>query len=150
MAQKRKKKRIGKFRGTRSCGTGNTKNKRGKGCKGGWGRAGMHKHRFSYATAYEREWMKHGGRHGFSNPTAKEQPAINLYEIDALAKKGKIKGKFEFEGKILGTGSLSVPLEISAYLATERALERIKKAGGKFIQLAQKTQSKEAPEKAGE
>ncbi|MFH1306449.1 MAG: uL15m family ribosomal protein [Candidatus Micrarchaeota archaeon] len=138
MAGNRKRKRIHKFRGTRSCGTGNTKNKRGSGCKGGVGRAGFHKHRFTYVTKYEREFMRHGGRFGFHNPTTKEVDAINLYEINNMLKKGKITDKFEFNGKILGTGEISKAVEITAISATKKAIARIEKAGGKFVQLAKK------------
>ena len=143
---KRKGKRNRKFLGSSSHGKGNAKNKRGKGCKGGWGRAGMHKHRFSYVTTYEREFMRHGGRFGFSNPTKREVKTINLYEIDNMAKKGEIKGKFEFIGKILGCGSLSSPLEISACSASKRAVERIEKTGGKFVLLKPEVQDKKLHE----
>jgi large subunit ribosomal protein L15 len=135
MAEKRKTRRSRKYLGTRSHGKGNAKNRRGSGSKGGWGRAGMHKHRFSYATTHERDWVKYGGRRGFHNPTTIEVDTINLYEIENKIKSGKISGKFEFKGKILGCGMLSAPVEISAYSASERAIERIKKAGGKFISL---------------
>lgn len=43
----RKRKRKNKLRGSRTFGTGNTKHKRGSGCKGGKGRAGSHKHKYS-------------------------------------------------------------------------------------------------------
>lgn len=135
MSEKRKTRRSRKFHGSRTHGKGNAKNRRGSGSKGGWGRAGMHKHRFSYATTHERDWVKYGGRRGFHNPTAVEIKTINIYEIENKAKSGKISGKFEFEGKILGCGTLSFPLQVSAYSATSRAIERIEKAGGKFTPL---------------
>ncbi|MBI2530264.1 MAG: uL15 family ribosomal protein [Candidatus Diapherotrites archaeon] len=43
----RKRKRKNKLRGSRTFGTGNTKHKRGSGCRGGKGRAGSHKHKYS-------------------------------------------------------------------------------------------------------
>ncbi|MEM4348131.1 MAG: uL15m family ribosomal protein [Candidatus Anstonellaceae archaeon] len=132
----RQRKRSRKFLGSRSHGKGNAKNKRGKGNKGGWGRAGMHKHRFSYVTVYERDWMEHGSRFGFvnHNPSPK-LPTINLYEIDQLAQKGQLQKKddklyFEFEGKILGTGAISVPVHVKAVAFSRLASEKIKKAGG--------------------
>ena len=90
MMDKRKGKKNRKYLGTRSHGKGNAKNRRGKGSKGGWGRAGMHKHRFTYATVYEKEWVMYGGRHGFSNPNRKEIATINLYDIESKAQKGKV------------------------------------------------------------
>jgi large subunit ribosomal protein L15 len=138
MIQKRKQRRNRKYLGSRSHGTGNVKNKRGSGSRGGVGRAGMHKHKFSFATTYDREWMAHGGRRGFANPTHKKIAAINIYEIQNMAQKGKLgKGalKLSFCGKILGTGELTHAVEVSAFYATKSAIARIEKAGGKFISL---------------
>ena len=155
MVEKRKGKRNRKFLGTRNHGKGNAKNCRGKGGKGGWGRAGMHKHRFSYITTYERDWMTYGGRKGFVPPTQKKTAAVNLYDIDNLAKAGKLPSKdgqllFEFDGKILGSGSLSQGVHIIAIGASEKAVERIAKAGGKFESVAPKQEPKEkAPLKEG-
>ncbi len=135
----RKGKRNRKFNGSRNHGKGNTKNRRGKGGKGGWGRAGMHKHRFSYITRYERHWMRHGGRHGFSNQNAtKVMPTINLYEIDQLARAGKIEtreGKlaFDFKGKVLGSGSITVPITVRALAFSEKAKEKLKACGGSAV-----------------
>jgi len=133
---KRKRKRINKYRGSRHCGTGNVKNKRGSGSRGGVGRAGMHKHKFSYATTYERDWVKHGGRFGFVNPTSKEIDTINLYEIDKMIKSNKIqKNKFEFRGKILGCGQIeNVPqnFEIVADYISRKAKEKLEKLNIKF------------------
>ena len=138
MAEKRKGKRSRQFLGTRNHGKGNAKNRRGKGSKGGWGRAGMHKHRFTYATVYEKEWVRFGGRHGFSSPNRKDVAIINLFEIESNAQKGKLAKKdgmltFEFDGKILGSGELSQPVVVTARGASQKAVERIQKAGGKFI-----------------
>jgi large subunit ribosomal protein L15 len=135
----RKGKRNRKFNGTRNHGKGNAKNRRGKGGKGGWGRAGTHKHRFTYMTVYERHWMSHGGRYGFANQNAgTELPVINLYEIDQLARGGKVEKKdgkltFDFEGKVLGTGSITVPIVVRALAFSEKAKEKLKACGGSAI-----------------
>ena len=154
----RKGKRNRKFNGTRNHGKGNAKNRRGKGGKGGWGRAGTHKHRFTYITRYERHWMSHGGRYGFANQNAgAELPVMNLYEIDQLVQKGKIEkseGKltFDFEGKVLGTGSISVPITVRALAFSEKAMAKLKAAGGSAIMPEPKaepaaTEAKAAPAK---
>jgi large subunit ribosomal protein L15 len=133
---KRKRKKINKYRGSRHCGTGNVKNKRGSGCRGGVGRGGIHKHKFSYATTYEPEWVKHGSRFGFYNPTRKEIKTLNLFEINNMLKKGEIKNNvFEFKGKILGTGEIENPpsnFQIIAQSFSKKAAERLKKANIKF------------------
>jgi len=144
---KRQGKRNRKFMGSRSHGKGNAKNARGKGGKGGWGRAGMHKHRFSYITVHERTWMKKGGHYGFTNPNREEAPTLNLWNIDQMARAGELKKEgagyaFEFEGKVLGTGPIHVPVAIKAWAASETAIERIKKAGGSFVATREKKEKK--------
>ena len=135
----RKGKRNRKFNGSRNHCKGNAKNRRGKGGKGGLGRAGTCKHRFSYVTRYERDFMSHGGRFGFSNPNAAPSvPVINLYEIDQLARNGKIEkreGKlaFDFEGKVLGTGSITMPVVVRALSFSQKAKDKLKACGGSAI-----------------
>ncbi|MCC7570389.1 50S ribosomal protein L15 [Candidatus Micrarchaeota archaeon] len=132
------KKKSGKFRGTRTCGGGDPKNRRGKGCKGGWGRAGMKKHRFTYATKYEPG--KFGsGAHGFIRPNKKKIQTINIYEIENQAE----KGPFIFYGKVLGNGEITQPVEVHAFAFTKNAKEKIEKVGGKIEILQSTTKSKE-------
>lgn len=133
---KRQKKRTGKFRGTRNCGKGNAKNKRGKGNKGGWGRAGMHKHRYSYVTAYEPDFF---GVHGFASIRKKSTKTINIYNIDQLARKGMLEQKegmpyFEFNGKILGVGKINTAVTVKALAFSPQAAKKIKDANGKTIE----------------
>jgi len=144
-------KRNRKFFGSRNHGKGNAKNRRGKGNKGGWGRAGMHKHRFSYVTVYERGFMAHGSRKGFTNMQPTEYKTINLWEIDLLAQKGKLErreGKyfFEFEGKILGSGRISAPVTVKAMAFSAGAAEKIKKAGGAAVAPVQPAAAEEKKE----
>jgi len=150
----RKGKRNRKFNGTRNHGKGNAKNRRGKGGKGGWGRAGTHKHRFTYVAVYERHWMAHGGRYGFANQNARaELPVINLYEIDQLARAGKVEkqdGKltFDFDGKVLGTGSITMPIVVRALAFSEKAKEKLKACGGSAVTPEPKAEAPAAPAKA--
>jgi large subunit ribosomal protein L15 len=130
MARLGKRNRI--FLGTRNHGKGNTKNRRGKGGKGGWGRAGMHKHRFTYVTAYEPDFF---GVHGFSPVKKVRYKTVNLYEIEQLAANGRLQKKdgkdyFEFEGKVLGTGSITRPVAVKAAAFSAGAAGKIKAAGG--------------------
>jgi len=128
-------KRNRKFNGTRNHGKGNAKNRRGKGGKGGWGRAGMHKQRFTYITVYERDWMENGGHKGFHNVQPNEYKTINVYEIEQLALSGKLEKRegrdfFEFKGKVLGSGAITKPVSVKALTFSAGAAEKIKKAGG--------------------
>ena len=127
---KRTKKKIGKYRGTRSCGTGNVKNKRGSGCRGGVGNAGLHKHKWSWVTANEPDRY---GREGLKRRN-KPCPAMNLYEIESLASK-QGKSEIEFKGKILATGAIRQAVKIKAVSWSARAEEKIKAAGGSISKI---------------
>lgn len=113
-----------RLRGNRSHGKGNTKNNRGSGCKGGKGRAGSFKHKFTkyYVTIGTKITQK-----------PKEKPrAINLSELDILTKdKTEINLKELGYGKILGKGTLTKKLIIKNAQVTEKAREKIEQAGGK-------------------
>jgi len=125
----RRKRKIGKSRGSRSCGTGNAKNKRGSGNRGGVGNAGLHKHKWSWITAndpdrYGREGLKRKGAPG---------KVMNLYEINSLAEKGK--KEMSFKGKVLATGSIRHAVVVKALSWSARAEEKIKAAGGSISKI---------------
>ncbi|MBR9707726.1 MAG: 50S ribosomal protein L15 [Candidatus Diapherotrites archaeon] len=69
---KRKSKKITKMRGRRTMGIGNTKNNRGGGCKGGRGRAGSNKHKFS------KYYKTLGMAPGFKRPNVKGSTVMNV------------------------------------------------------------------------
>lgn len=149
---RRRKKRGGKFLGTRSHGKGDTKNARGKGCRGGVGMAGSHKHKWSYIVKYEPQRF---GVHGFSPVRRKKARSMNLYEIDQLAEKGAIPEKegrreFEFDGKILGCGEITFPIVVKAVSFSKKASEKIKKRGGEAIVKEKKEKKEEKVEKKEE
>jgi large subunit ribosomal protein L15 len=129
----RHKKKSRKYHGSSSWGAGNTKNRRGKGCRGGKGNAGPQKSRWTYFTKHEPD---HLGRHGFVRPLlVKRLPTINLTDIQRMADKGDLKKngeKFEysFKGKVLGAGRISSPVLVKAKSFSANAKQRIEKAGG--------------------
>ncbi|MEM5790960.1 MAG: uL15 family ribosomal protein [Candidatus Aenigmatarchaeota archaeon] len=141
----RKEKKYRKFRGHRSYGKGSHKKARGGGSRGGRGKAGMHKHKWTYVVKYEPE---HFGKRGFKRPEAvKRKPkSINLKELDKISEElvekkiaeiedGKIKinlFKIGFE-KVLGSGKITKPLIIEAKYFSKKAEEKLEKAGGKAI-----------------
>lgn len=133
MTIKRKKRGIGKFRGSRNCGKGNVKNRGKPSGKGGRGWAGLKKHRKTWIIKYDPD---HFGRHGFVSKHKKVEE-LNLYEIENLIKKGQIEKKdgkytYEFDGKILGTGEISLPVTIKALSWSKKAEEKVKKVGGEI------------------
>ncbi|MBU0586019.1 uL15 family ribosomal protein [Candidatus Micrarchaeota archaeon] len=131
---RRKEKKTKKYRGHRSQGGGNVKNRRGSGNRGGFGGAGLNKHRKTWTVKFDPD---HFGKHGFSNPTKTEVDVLNLFEIENMVKAGKLEnkeGKFilKFEGKILGTGNITVPVSVSAHAWSKKAEDKIKQSGGQL------------------
>ncbi len=125
----RKRKKIGQMRGSRSCGTGNVKNKRGSGCKGGVGNAGLHKHKWSWVTANDPDRY---GREGLKRRRPQGK-VMNLYEINSLVEEGK--KEMTFKGKVLATGRIRHPVTIKALSWSARAEEKIKAAGGSISKI---------------
>ena len=71
-----------KYRGSRTCGGGTHKNRRGAGNRGGRGRAGINAHHFV-------KWYKEMGgpvfgKNGFCNQTATEVTAIDVGTLDQI------------------------------------------------------------------
>ena len=138
---RRKQSKAKKFLASRTWGGGNTKNRRGKGSRGGKGFAGSHKHRWAWTLKYHPE---HFGTHGFFNRNASPKlDTINVCDISDKATSGKLEKSgsmyvFDFPGKILGAGSISVPVHVKAVTATESAKAKIEKAGGKLEAKAEK------------
>ncbi len=131
---KRKRRKINKYRGLRTCGAGNVKNRRGSGNRGGRGNAGMCKHKRTWAVKYAPNYF---GKYGFVPPRKSHILTINLFEINRKILLNQIEKKdgkfyFEFKGKILGSGELSFPISIKAICWSKNAEEKIKKLGGKL------------------
>lgn len=132
-----------KFRGSRTCGGGTHKNRRGAGNRGGRGRAGHRDHRFSYFLLYDEV---HNGKNGFNSPTSVVVPAIGIGRIDQMAESLLSTGAATREGdliavdaaamgieKILGTGRVTRKLKVSAKAFSAQAKEKIESLGGQAI-----------------
>jgi len=143
----RRKKKVRKFRGKRSYGYGSHKKHRGGGSRGGRGKAGLHKHKWSYTVKYAPE---HFGKRGFKRPSAvvKEIKTINLKELDQIAEKlleqklaekedNKIKInvlKLGYE-KVLGSGKVTKPLIVEAKYFSKQAIKKLENAKGKAVKI---------------
>ncbi|MCS7012981.1 MAG: 50S ribosomal protein L15 [Chloroherpetonaceae bacterium] len=136
------RKRVGRGPGS---GLGTTA---GRGTKG-------HKSRSGYTSS-----LKEGGqmpffrripKFGFINPSREEYETINVGQIEAWIKKGKLTPEVSLEAlakigvparrrriKVLGNGDITVAITITAHAFSESAKEKIEKAGGKVI-LAERT-----------
>lgn len=132
---RRNKKRYRKYLGSRSWGAGNTKNRRGKGNRGGKGRAGMHKHMWLWHLKNEPARL----RVGFAS-YKKCLETISLAELNARIEKGVWKadenGIYQIDlvgkrTKVLGSGLVKHKLDVKAACFSKKAKEKIENAGGK-------------------
>jgi len=136
------KKRIKRIRGTRTCGGGSHKKRRGSGSKGGVGNAG------AYDVHIVRS-LKQGLRKGHNaSPTfvyrRTEEASLNLGELDELLGDLVCAGKAEqrAEGvyldaealgiqKVLGKGAIRQKVLLKVAKISKIAQEKIERAGGR-------------------
>ncbi|KAF5088460.1 uL15m family ribosomal protein [Methanoculleus horonobensis] len=129
-----------KYRGSRTCGGGTHKNRRGAGNRGGRGRAGQRDHRFSH---FYLKGEISNGKHGFINKTSVPVSALDVGEIDQMAEALLREGLATQEGdiialdaaelgieKVLGGGRVTHKMSISAREFSERARAKIEEMGG--------------------
>jgi len=136
--------RTSKLRGNRTHGRGK-KAGRGKGKRGGRGNAGLHKHRYITMLKYMPD---HFGRHGFKRPQSvvSSNVVINVNDIEEKLQDYLKSGIATQDGdiykvnltelgydKLLGTGRITVPVEITVSSASPGAVKKIEAAGGKVI-----------------
>jgi len=131
-----------KFRGSRTCGGGTHKNRRGAGNRGGRGRAGINAHHFV-------KWYKEMGgpvfgKDGFCNQAGTDVTAIDVGVLDQIIPALLAQGIAKTEGdaivinitdmgidKVLGSGKITRKINISASAFSEIAKAKIEKMGGK-------------------
>ena len=131
-----------KYRGSRTCGGGTHKNRRGAGNRGGRGRAGINAHHFV-------KWYKEMGgpvfgKDGFSNSSQTSVLVMDVGIIDQIIPSLLAQGIAKNEGdaivintadmgigKVLGSGKVTKKLNISAQAFSESAKVKIEKMGGK-------------------
>ncbi len=116
----------------RKTGYGAKKKHRGAGSRGGTGKAGLHKHKWSWTVTNEPDHFK--------KPSLKPKPkmfsVMNLWQVNDIAAKQDLK-ELNFPGvKILGAGEITKPLKIKAAAFSESASRKIKEAGGTAESLA--------------
>ncbi|MEM3078033.1 MAG: uL15 family ribosomal protein [Nitrososphaerales archaeon] len=130
-----------KLRGSRTVGYGQVGQHRKSGSRGGKGKAGLHKHKWSWTVKYAPNYF---GRDEFKPPrrtVAKKWINVGqLNEIyEGLSKIGKIKkkdGKALIDltdlgyDKLLGEGEVKHPYYVMAKSFTKSAKDKIEKAGG--------------------
>ena len=138
-----KLRKVRRQRGSRTMGYGQVGQHRKAGMRGGKGRAGGSKHFWLRTVKYE-PWRFH--KEGFLPPSALEpEPAtINVGELQELAARVMraegAKGVAELDlaalgiGRLLGRGSVAVPLKVKVAYATAGAKEKVEEAGGSIVE----------------
>lgn len=135
-------KKRSKYRGSRTCGGGTHKNRRGAGSRGGRGRAGQRDHRFThFYQKGELAW----GKHGFVCKTSVPVSALDIGAIDQMVEALLQEGLASKEGdfivldvtdigidKVLGGGKVTHKLSLSAQAFSERARTKIEEMGGQI------------------
>ena len=135
---------IKKFRGSRTCGGGTHKNRRGAGNRGGRGKAGGCKHHFVRAMLRGYSY----GKHGFKLPAeiSRDVSIVNVGELDELAPYLVEEGLAEIKDgayhinlenleieKVLGSGRVTKNLVVTSEGFSASAREKIEAAGGSCI-----------------
>lgn len=143
----RKTRKIRKLRGSHSIGGGCTKKRRGAGHRGGRGKAGGHKHMWTWVVKFDPDRY---GKHGFKRPqkTINRFRTVNLDYLDDNAEKLVERELAQKEGdtiiidvtqlgydKVLGKGKLSRSLTIKALHFSASAARKIEDNGGEAISL---------------
>lgn len=132
----RKDRKIRKKRGSRSCGGGSHKKRRGAGHRGGRGAAGTHKSKWTWVIKYD---PGHFGARGFKmHGRVVRYRAINVGELNenlGRKKRGKLTidvTKFGY-GKVLGRGRVLEPMVVKAFSFSKSAVKKIEETGGKAV-----------------
>ena len=136
-----KLRKIRKQRGSRTHGWGRVGQHRAGGSRGGHGKAGFHKHKWSYVIKYEPDYF---GKRGFTSPKSvrRKVNVINVGVLDEMAEKLSTrmeKNKFFIDleslgyTKLLGTGNVTKPLIVKVPSSSSSATEKIKEAGGQIL-----------------
>lgn len=139
MEMPHRKRKTRKLRGSRTMGYGRVGQHRKSGMRGGYGKAGMHKHKWSYTIKYEPE---HFGKHGFKSIRG-ELKAINVEELEELVRKGRYSlnesnipvidlNKEGFD-KLIGRGRINTKVKVIVRKASRKAISKVESVGGKVI-----------------
>ena len=141
----RRSKKSRYMRGSRTHGWGRVGQHRKSGDRGGRGKVGYGKHKWTWTVKYAPEWY---GKHGFvRHPSlVLKYTTINVGELDEIADKLLEMGLANVSddtltielgkigiNKLLGRGKVTRKYNIHVYKASESAINKIEEKGGKVI-----------------
>lgn len=147
----RKKKKVTKYRGSKTHGGGSMKKRRGAGHRGGRGRAGSFKRGDGKRPSYWKEKKESK----FKSHDAIVQ-TVNVGHLSSMIENLAVQGRateksgvFTIDlatlsiGKLLGAGRVHHKMNITVAVASDRAIERIEAAGGSVTQTAPASDAKD-------
>jgi len=137
-----KDRKIRRYRGSRTHGYGQIGQHRCRGGRGGTGKAGLDKHKWTFVLRNDPTYWE---KKGFvsARTLGKKVRIINIGKLDDLAEKLEVDKKLERKeqkiflnleelgyDKLLGTGEISKPLLIKVGSYSESASKKLEEAGG--------------------
>ncbi len=140
-----KDRKVRRQRGSRTHGWGQVGQHRARGGRGGTGKAGLDKHKWSYVIKYD---PTYGEKKGFVSTKAlgKKVSIINVGKLDDLADKLESEKKLERKekkifldleslgyDKLLGTGEIAKPMLVKVASYSEAASRKLEDAGGQIL-----------------
>ena len=133
-----------KYRGSRTCGGGTHKNRRGAGNRGGRGRAGLNAHRF--AKFYLEDGGPVYGKNGFNHSPRIPVRALDIGTINQMVDELIAHSVATKDGdtitldtalidvdKVLGSGRVTARFNITAKAFSEQAKAKIEAMGGQAL-----------------
>ena len=140
-----KDRKVRKYRGSRTHGYGQIGQHRCRGGRGGTGKAGLDKHKWTYVIKHDPTyWLKKG----FTSKQAigKTVNIINVGKLDDLVDRLESETKLERQDKkivldleslgfdkLLGTGAVTKPMVVKVGAYSESASRKLEEAGGEIF-----------------
>ena len=120
-----------RYRGTRYHGYGQIGQHRHSGKQGGHGKAGLHKHKWSWLILNDPD---HFGRDPF-RPPGYPRPSkwVNVGQLDGMAMGKSLDLTSLGVDKLLGSGEVGGAYEVKVASFTKKAQAKIEAAGGKIL-----------------
>jgi len=140
-----KDRKVRRQRGSRTHGYGQIGQHRAGGGRGGHGKAGLDKHKWTYIIKHDPDYFK---KKGFvsARTLGRKVSIINVGKLDDLADKLESEKKLERKGKkifldleslgydkLLGTGEIIKPMLVKVASYSEAASRKLEEAGGQIL-----------------
>jgi large subunit ribosomal protein L15 len=140
-----KDRKVRKQRGSRTHGWGQIGQHRAGGGRGGHGKAGLDKHKWTYVIKHDPTyWLKKG--FVSTRTLGKKVNIINVGKLDDLADKQESEKKLEKKDKkifldleslgfdkLLGNGEITKPVLVKVASYSEAASKKLEEAGGEIL-----------------